>query len=156
MHSINPLLELSIAWIVGVLIGIQFFPVEIQAPTLLAVVGFVIAAGLFSTFYFGKLAWIFVGIIAALQAPFILASPLAGVLWGLCVIASAMYGKALGGFGLEDIFQQGQTRLPSMSLAALLNAILILVFAVLVAFVWPILPTLPQLLQLIPLRGFGV
>lgn len=156
MFQINPLFELAIAWIVGGIIGSQLFPVELQIPTLLAVIGFVLAAGIFSTFYFGKLAWIFVGIIAALQAPFVLASPLAGLLWGLCVIASAMYGKALGEFGLEDIYQQGQTRLPSMSLAAFLNAALILIFATIIAFVWPVLPTLPQLIQLIPIRGFGV
>ncbi|QQR93110.1 MAG: hypothetical protein IPJ89_02630 [Candidatus Iainarchaeum archaeon] len=156
MLSINPLFELAIAWILGAIIGAQLFPVELQIPTLLAVIGFVLAAGIFSTFYFGKLAWVFVGLLAALQAPFVLASPLAGLLWGLCVIASAMYGKALGGFGLEDIYQQGQTRLPSMSLAALLNAALILIFATIIAFVWPVLPTLPQLIQLIPIRGFGV
>jgi hypothetical protein len=139
MLQINPLLSLSIAWIVGALIGTQLFPAEIQTPTLLAVLGFVLAAGIFSTFYFGKLAWIFVGIIAALQSPFVLASPLAGGLWGLCVIASAMYGKALGEYGLDDIFQQGKTRLPAMSLAALLNALLIFGFAVLVALVWNLL-----------------
>ncbi len=156
MLQINPLLALSVAWIVGALVGAQLFPVDIQTPTLRAVLGFVLAAGIFSTFYFGKLSWVFVAIIAALQSPFVLASPLAGGLWGLCVIASAMYGKALGEFGLDDIFQQGQTRLPAMSLAALLNALLIFGFAVLVALVWTLLPTLPQLVQFIPLRGFGV
>ena len=156
MLSINPLFELAIAWALGAIVGALFFLPELQVPTLLAVIGFVLAAGIFSTFYFGKLAWVFVGMIAALQAPFVIASPLPGLLWGLCTIASAMYGKALGGFGLEDIFQQGQTRLPAMALAALLNLLLILFFAALVAFVWPILPTLPQLIQLIPIRGFGV
>lgn len=156
MISINPLFELTTAWVLGTIVGIIFFLPELQAPTQLAVMGFVLAAGIFSTFYFGKLAWVFVGLIAALQAPFVIASPLPGLLWGLCTIASGMYGKALGGFGLEDIFQQGQTRLPAMALAALVNLILILFFAVIVSFVWPTLPTLPQLIQLIPIRGFGV
>ncbi len=155
--SITPIYELSLSWLLGIVIGSQLFAYEVtNAPTYYTVIGFVMMAGLLSLFYFGRMAWAFVGLVGVLHASFIIASPLAGVLWGICVIAAGLYGKALGEMGLEDFFQHQQTRLPSMSLAAALNLVLILVFAILVAFVWDALPTSAELLRYIPLRGLGV
>jgi hypothetical protein len=152
----NVLVELGMTWLLGAAIGSQLLSYETFPPTPLALAGMVLVCAILSTFYFGKMSWFFVGVMGFLQGTLVLAYPLGGILLGACMVGAGMYGKALGEMGLVDYFAHGKTRLPAMSLAALLNLLLIIAFALLLAFVWKALPSATQLGLFIPLKGLGV
>ncbi len=154
--EINPLTTLSFSWILGVLIGTQiaFWPPEL--PTLFTILGFVLLGGMSSIFYFGKLAGVFLLMLGILESYLVKAYPVAGILLGICTIGAGLYGKIVGDLALEDFYEHGQTRLPGLSVAAFLNLLLILAFAILVWYLFPILPSAGQLAQWLPLSGLGV
>ena len=140
----------------GVLIGINAFGWPAQPPTLPAVLGFVLFAAVTSTFYFGKLAPVFLTMNGVLESHLVRAFPLAGALLGIAVIAASLYGKTLGFLSLEDFYENGKTRLSGLAVAAFLNLLLLLAFSVLAWFLFPVLPNATQLQEILPLQGLGV
>jgi hypothetical protein len=154
--NINPIILLSVAWFVGVGVGTQTYSSGVEIPSLLTIIGFLVIAALSSVLYFGKISPIFVFALGVVQNSYFIHYPLATLLLGVCTIAAALYGKTLGNLALDDFYEGGQTRLPGFSLAAFLNFLLILAFAILVWFLYSILPSAQQLAQWFPLAGWGV
>lgn len=154
--EINPILALCIGWVLGVLIGIEAFRFPGELPTLVAVWGFLLLAGLASTFYFGKVAPVILLGTGLLESGLIHAYPLAGMLLGIATIGAGMYGRTLGALALDDFYENGQTRLPGFTLAAMINFLLILGFGVIVWYLFAILPDARTLAQWLPLAGLGV
>lgn len=152
----NSIIYLAIAWMAGVLAGTQVYSAGNEIPSLIVIIGFMVIAALSSVLYFGKISPIFVFALGIIQNTHVIHYPIAGLLLGVCTIASALYGKTLGDLALDDFYEEGQTRLPGFALAAFLNFLLILAFAILVWFLFSILPNAEQLLSLVPLAGWGV
>ncbi len=140
----------------GVIIGTQFSLPAIDTPGLLAVMGFVVLSALLSVLYFGKLSPVFVVGMGVLESSLVQGFPIAGLLLGICTIAAALYGKTLGQLALDDFYENAQTRLPGLTLAAFLNFLLILCFSILVWFLFGVLPNAHQFSQWLPLAGLGV
>lgn len=152
----NPIVYLAAAWLVGVGVGTQTYSSGAGVPSLFTIIGFLVIAAVSSVLYFGKISPIVVFVLGAAQNSYFIHYPLATLLLGVCMIAAAVFGKTLGNLALDDFYEGGQTRLPGYSLAALLNFLLILTFAILVWFLYTVLPSTAQLAQWFPLAGWGV
>ena len=155
--QLNPLVTLSIAWILGAFIGLSFLSLgETTPPSLIAVFGFVLFALLSGTFYFGKIAPLFTLILAMLQSAWLPTFPVSTLLLGVSTIGASLYGRTLGELALTDLYENAQTRLPGLTLAALLNFLLILGFTLVVWCLFTILPSGAQFQHWFPFQGLGV
>jgi hypothetical protein len=152
----NTVFWMSILWVIGTAVGISLGFNIGESPSITAVLGFVILGALSGMLFFGRTAEIFILGIGFVQAGLTRAFPIPSLLLGLCVIASVIYGKTLGEWALEDFLSQGKTRLPQMALAAFLNLLLILGFAILVWFLWELFPRASDIGLYLPIGGLGV
>ncbi len=155
--QLNPLITLTVAWIIGLAMGLSYLtPAETIAPSLIAVFGLVLFALLSGTFYFGRIATLFVLILAMIESVWFPVFPVSTILLGVCTMGAALYGKTLGELALTDLYENAQTRLPGLTLAAFLNFLLILGFTIIVWYLFTILPSGEQFQHWFPFQGLGV
>lgn len=154
--SLNPILSLSITWVVGVAAAHVMGYSGANLPSFFVVFGFLLMGFFSGWMYFGKLAPILLAIVGFMQAPWFFSFPLAGLFLGICTIAAGLYGKTLGYLALEDIYANAQTRLPGYLLAALINLAIIVGCGIVVWYLFPLLPDAQLLSKWLPLAGLGV
>lgn len=154
--SLNPIISLSLAWVVGVTAAKAWGMSGMELPSLLVIIGFVLMGFFAGWLYFGKLSPVLIGIVGFMEAGWVFAFPIAGLLLGICTVASGVYGKTLGFLTLEDIYESANTRLPGFLIAALVNLAIILGCGIVVWYLFPLLPNAEALKNWLPLAGLGV
>jgi hypothetical protein len=154
--SLNPILSLSITWAVGVSAGYVMGYTGADLPSFFVVFGFLLMGFFSGWMFFGKLAPILLAVVGFMQAAWVFTFPLAGLFLGICTIAAGLYGKTLGYLALEDIYANAQTRLPGYVMAALINLGIIVGCGMVVWYLFPLLPDAALLSKWLPLAGLGV
>jgi hypothetical protein len=152
----NPILVLSLAWVTGIAAAYAMGVKGAELPSLFLVFGFLLMGFFSGWMFFGKLSPLLIAVVGFMQAGWVFAFPIAGMLLGICTIAAGLYGKTLGYLALEDIYANAQTRLPGYLMAALINLGIIVGCGVVVWYLFPLLPDAQRLSQWLPLAGLGV
>ncbi|MDP2666582.1 MAG: hypothetical protein Q8P05_03720 [Candidatus Diapherotrites archaeon] len=152
----HALLILFLAWTMGVFLGTQVVTYSLDPPTLLAILGLILVSAGLGTLFFGIMGWLFLFLLGMLLSPLVSVFPISGNLLGVSLVAAILFGKTLGGFALEDIYENGQVRLPNYAIAAGYDVVYVLAFGLLVWALWHAFPDMETLRRILPLAGLGV